>query len=64
MVHLAFTHVDCLRKKGDIALIVDLFKEWLCLECACSLCVFVQSYKTPFSFLCQQLLPLAEIPLK
>ena len=32
MVHLAFTHVDCLRKKGDIALIIDLFKEWLCLE--------------------------------
>ena len=27
-------------------------------------CVFVQSYKTPFSFLCQHLLPLAEIPLR
>ena len=36
MVHLAFTHVDCLREEGDIALIIDLFKEWLCLECFCS----------------------------
>ena len=44
MVHLAFTHVDCLRKEGDIALIIDLFKEWLCLECFCSLCVFVCLY--------------------
>ena len=42
MVHLAFTHVDCLRKEGDIALIIDLFKEWFVLKCFCSLCVFVQ----------------------
>ena len=44
IVHLAFTHVDCLRKQGDIALIIHLFKEWLCLKCFCSLCVFVCLY--------------------